>query len=105
MDTNAIALAIAGAAQPWIQEFIIRNKLTKKLAHSLTVAFSFVAAGVATWVTGGFAGSAAFDLVDPSGFFASLATKTAPVYAVSQIVYGYFRNPIHRAAGTPLRAI
>jgi hypothetical protein len=56
----------------------------------------------ATWVTGGLAGGQvpAFTLADPSPLLGFLVAKFAPVYALSQIVFGVFNREVHAVAGT-----
>ena len=103
MDSNAIALTLAGLLQPFVQEAIVRNKLSGKQAHLVTLAFSLVLAAAAIWITGGFAGAGkppAFSLLDPSPLLAYVAARWAPIYALSQIVYGLAGGTVQKIART-----
>lgn len=92
MDSaQVIAAFLAGLIVPFLQEILFGAKVSGRAAAWLTVATTFIIATIASWATGGFAGATAapaFDLVDPSAFFGFWWKLWAPVYAVSQFVYG-----------------
>jgi hypothetical protein len=103
MDANGIALTLAGLAQPFIQEAILRNRLDGKQAHLATLLVSLILAAIAIWVTGGFAGAGkppTFSLLDPSPLLAYVAARWAPIYALSQVVYGFAGGTVQKVAGT-----
>lgn len=103
MSAEAVVTFLVGLAQPFIQEAITRGRWTGRAAHTVTVLFSAALALVAVYVTGGFAGGTipAFSAIDPSPLLGFLVAKLAPVYALSQIVYGYVGAPtIQQITGT-----
>jgi hypothetical protein len=89
-SAQLVAAFIAGLAAPFIQEIIFGNRITGRAAAVLAAGIALVIGAVATWATGGFAGATgapAFNLLDPSAFFAFWVQLFTPVYAVSQLVY------------------
>jgi hypothetical protein len=90
-SAQVIAAFVAGLIVPFVQEILFGASITGRAAAALTVATTFVIAAAASWVTGGFAGASgvpAFNLIDPSAFFGFWVTLFAPVYALSQFIYG-----------------
>lgn len=102
MDAQAITFFVVGLGQPVLQEAIVRNHLDGAAAHWLTLGISAVLAFLAVWVSGGLAGGQVpnFTLVDPSPLLGFIVLKVAPVYALSQIVYGGFTGTVKKLAGT-----
>lgn len=103
MTPEAVALFAFGLLQPFLQEVLTRGHWTGRTMHVITVGFSFALALVAVWVTGGLAGGhvPAFTLLDPSPLLGFLVAKLTPVYALSQIVFGFVGAPaIEKVAGT-----
>src|SRR5258706_16311051 len=85
-DATAVVGGIGGLIQPYIQEILVRNKLAGRGAAALTFGVSLVVALVATYFTGGFAGTQlpAFTPADPSPLLAYIWPKWVTVYALSQ---------------------
>jgi hypothetical protein len=109
LSAQVIAAFIAGLVVPVVQESIFGAKLTGRAAAWVTVGTTLVIAGLATWVTGGFAGAIgapAFNLLDPSAFFGFWVRMFTPVYAISQFVYGITtKHAEHPPATGPIQAI
>lgn len=85
-----LAGAVAGVVSPFVQEILFGKKISGRLAGFVAIATTFVIAALATWITGGFAAataSPAFNLIDPSAFFAFWWKLWLPVYGIAQIIY------------------
>ncbi len=102
MDAQVVALFVVGFVQPVLQEAIIGRHLSDAAAHWVTIGVSAGLALLAVWITGGLAGGQVptFTLIDPSPLLGFLVEKIAPVYALSQIVYGGFTGTVKKLAGT-----
>lgn len=102
MDAQLIALTLVGLIQAPLQELLFRNHVDGRGAVLATIGVSAALALVAVWLTGGLAGGTvpAFTLADPSPLLAFVVVKLAPVYALSQIVFGLFSKEIHDIART-----
>jgi hypothetical protein len=90
-SAQVIAAFVAGLVIPFVQEILFGAKVSGRAAVVLTVGTTFVIATVASWMTGGFAGAnaaPAFNFIDPSAFFGFWWKLWAPVYVISQFVYG-----------------
>jgi hypothetical protein len=90
-SAQIIAAFVAGLVVPFVQEILFGAKVSGRLASVVTVGTTLVIAALATWVSGGFAGATgapAFNLIDPSAFFGFWVRVFAPVYALSQFIYG-----------------
>lgn len=90
-SAQVIALAIAGIVTPFLQEILLGARVTGRVAVLVNAGFSFVLAFLATWVSGGFGaatGAPAFNLIDPSAFFAFWWIRVlAPVFGISQFIF------------------
>jgi p-aminobenzoyl-glutamate transporter AbgT len=102
MTAESVALFLVGVLQPVLQELTFRNKVSDAAAHWLTVAVSVLLALVATWLAGGFASGKVpnWTLGDPAPLLGYLVGRVAPVYALSQVVWGGLKSQIHAVAGT-----
>ena len=102
MTAETVALFLVGFGQPFLEEWVLRNKLSDQAAHAATLAASALLALAAVYVTGGFAGGhvPAFTLLDPSPLLGFLVAKIAPVYALSQIVFNTIGGTVRKIAGT-----
>lgn len=89
--TQVIAAFLAGFLAPFIQEILFGTKVQGRMAEWVSIGVTFVIATLATWGTGGFASAVsgpAFNLIDPSKFFAFWWQVWAPVFAVAKVVHG-----------------
>lgn len=101
ITATAVVTFAMGLLQPYIQAGLMRlfGKDPKDgAAHLVTVATSFVLAAAAFWATGGFAHFALphGTWLDPSPIFVYVVTQWAPVYGISQLVYGLLTSPIQQ---------
>ncbi len=108
-SAQVIAAAIAGVVSPFVQEILFGQKVSGRIATVVTMGTTLVIATIATWATGGFAsavGGPAFNLVDPSAFFGFWWKVWAPVYVISQFVYGITtKHPTSPPATGPIQTI
>ena len=90
-SAQVIAAFVAGFLAPFIQEILFGAKVQGRMAEWVSIVITFVVAALATWATGGFAGAAgspAFNLLDPSKFFAFWWQLWLPVFTVAKLVHG-----------------
>lgn len=89
LDATVIAIFIGGVVQPYLQEFILRNKVSARTALLATTAFSLIIAIIGTYVVGGFAHLAipAFSLADPSPLLEYLLPYWTAAFTLSQLVF------------------
>lgn len=105
VNATDIAILIGGLAQPYVQEFIIKNRLDGRGSLLATAAAAFLIAALATWLLGGFAHLVipAFSLADPSPLLAYFIPRFAEVFALSQLVFSGTRDTkadVHEVAKT-----
>lgn len=110
MDSaQVIAAFIAGLITPFVQEILFGAHVSGRIATLVSAGTAFVIALGASWVSGGFAGAVgapAFNLIDPSAFFGFWVHLFAPVYAISQFVYGVTTKRSDSPAATgPIQSI
>lgn len=86
--TTAI-IFVGGVLQPYLQEFLLRNKVSAQLSLLITAVVSFIIAGLAIWLTGGLSGIILpqFALSDPSPFIGALIPYFTAVFTLSQLVF------------------
>jgi len=104
-----IAMAAAGLIAPFVQEILVGKKIGGRTAGLISIGVTFVIATIAYWATGGFATAAAapaFNLVDPSAFFAFWWKLWLPVYGIAQLVYSTTtKHPESPPATGPIQAV
>lgn len=84
-----IVVFIGGILQPYVQEFIIKNRFSGRAALVVTAIVSFVIAGLAMYITGSFADVSLpkFALNDPSPLIAYITPYFTAVFTLSQLVF------------------
>ncbi len=105
MDATTIALTIGGLAQPYVQEFIIRNRVDGQVSLLVTIILSLLIASFSTWIVGGFSdiNIPQFTLQDPSPLVEYIWFRFAAVFSLSQIIFNVTRKTpidVHVVAGT-----
>jgi hypothetical protein len=111
MDFSAqfIAAAVAGIVSPFVQEILFGAKISGRLAGIATIGTTLVIAALASWMTGGFGAAAAapaFNLIDPSAFFAFWWKLWLPVYAIAQFIYSTTtKHPQTPSASGPIQSV
>lgn len=102
-SVQALILIGIGIAQPFVQEIIVKDKLSGVWAQLVTWLASYGIAFVVIWITGGLVSGEpmpALNLADPSGFFVYWAARLLPVRLAASFTYQALRERIHDVAGS-----
>jgi hypothetical protein len=97
-----IAAFVAGIVAPFVQEILLGAKVSGRLAVAASLLVTFIIATAAHWMTGGFAGIEgipAFNLIDPSAFFAFWWKVWSPVFVLSKLTHGFLTTYVSGGKG------